>query len=121
MSNYYMSAQQRKALNESMNRQIAQSYERLMDLCNERFDENHPDPKLASLNKRLNAAAIEVEDLILSIWDTEEQALAEARQFLSQFTEVNEDDNLSDLQEFFRENRIADFCISFHILPVGDV
>ena len=72
MSNYYMSAQQRKALNESMNRQIAQSYERLMDLCNERFDENHPDPKLASLNKRLNKAAIEVEDLILSIWDTEE-------------------------------------------------
>ena len=72
MSNYYMSAQQRKALNESMNRQIAQSYERLMDLCNERFDENHPDPKLASLNKRLNQAAIEVEDLILSIWDTEE-------------------------------------------------
>ena len=72
MSNYYMSAQQRKALNESMNRQIAQSYERLMDLCNERFDENHPDPKLAALNKRLNEAAIEVEDLILSIWDTEE-------------------------------------------------
>ncbi len=72
MSNYYMSAQQRKALNESMNRQIAQSYERLMDLCNERFDENHPDPKLAALNKRLNQAAIEVEDLILSIWDTEE-------------------------------------------------
>ena len=72
MSSYYMSAQQRKALNESMNRQIAQSYERLMDLCNERFDENHPDPKLASLNKRLNQAAIEVEDLILSIWDTEE-------------------------------------------------
>ena len=72
MSNYYMSAQQRKALNESMNRQIAQSYERLMDLCNERFDENHPDPKLAELNKRLNKAAIEVEDLILSIWDTEE-------------------------------------------------
>ena len=72
MSNYYMSAQQRKALNESMNRQIAQSYERLMDLCNERFDENHEDPKLAALNKRLNDAAIEVEDLILSIWDTEE-------------------------------------------------
>ena len=72
MSNYYMSAQQRKALNESMSRQIAQSYERLMDLCNERFDENHPDPKLAALNKRLNEAAIEVEDLILSIWDTEE-------------------------------------------------
>lgn len=57
----------------------------------------------------------------VTVWDTEEQALAEARQFLSQFTEVNEDDNLSDLQEFFRENRIADFCISFHILPVGDV
>ena len=72
MSNYYMSAQQRKALNESMSRQIAQSYERLMDLCNERFDENHEDPKLAALNKRLNEAAIEVEDLILSIWDTEE-------------------------------------------------
>ncbi len=69
MSNYYMSAQQRKALNEAMNRQIAQSYERLMDLCNERFDENHEDPKLAALNKRLNEAAIEVEDLILSIWD----------------------------------------------------
>ena len=73
MSNYYMSAQQRKALNESMNRQIAQSYERLMDLCNERFDENHPDPKLAALNKRLNEAAIEVEDLILSIWDCSEE------------------------------------------------
>ena len=73
MSNYYMSAQQRKALNESMNRQIAQSYERLMDLCNERFDENHEDPKLAALNKRLNAAAIEVEDLILSIWDCSEE------------------------------------------------
>ena len=72
MSNYYMSSQQRKALNESMNRQIAQSYERLMDLCNERFDENHEDPKLAALNKRLNDAAVEVEDLILSIWDTEE-------------------------------------------------
>ena len=71
MSNYYMSSQQRKALNESMNRQIAQSYERLMDLCNERFDENHPDPKLAALNKRLNEAAIEVEELILSIWDDE--------------------------------------------------
>ena len=55
----------------------------------------------------------------VTVWDTEEQALAEARQFLSQFTEVNEDDNLSDLQEFFRENRIADFCISFHRLPVG--
>ena len=73
MSNYYMSAQQRKALNESMNRQIAQSYERLMDLCNERFDENHEDPKLAALNKRLNEAAIEVEDLILSIWDCSEE------------------------------------------------
>ena len=73
MSNYYMSAQQRKALNEAMNRQIAQSYERLMDLCNERFDENHEDPKLAALNKRLNAAAIEVEDLILSIWDCSEE------------------------------------------------
>lgn len=73
MSNYYMSAQQRKALNESMNRQIAQSYERLMDLCNERFDENHEDPKLAALNKRLNQAAIEVEDLILSIWDCSEE------------------------------------------------
>ena len=73
MSNYYMSAQQRKALNESMNRQIAQSYERLMDLCNERFDENHEDPKLAALNKRLNAAAIEVADLILSIWDCSEE------------------------------------------------
>lgn len=73
MSNYYMSAQQRKALNESMNRQIAQSYERLMDLCNERFDENHEDPKLAALNKRLNDAAIEVEDLILSIWDCSEE------------------------------------------------
>ncbi len=73
MSNYYMSAQQRKALNESMNRQIAQSYERLMDLCNAGFDENHPDPKLAALNKRLNQAAIEVEDLILSIWDCSEE------------------------------------------------
>ena len=73
MSNYYMSAQQRKAVNESMNRQIAQSYERLMDLCNERFDENHSDPKLAALNKRLNEAALEVEDLILSIWDCSEE------------------------------------------------
>jgi len=72
MSNYYMSAQQRKALNESMNRQIAQSYERLLDLCNERFDENHEDPKLADLNRRLNEGAIAIEDLILSIWDTEE-------------------------------------------------
>ena len=72
MSNYYMSAQQRKALNESMNRQIAQSYERLMDLCNERFDENHEDPKLADLNRRLNEGATQIEDLILSIWDTEE-------------------------------------------------
>ena len=72
MSNYYMSAQQRKALNESMNRQIAQSYERLMDLCNERFDENHEAPKLADLNRRLNEGAIAIEDLILSIWDTEE-------------------------------------------------
>ena len=71
MSNYYMSAQQRKALNESMNRQIAQSYERLMDLCNERFDENHEDPKLADLNRRLNEGATQIEDLILSIWDDE--------------------------------------------------
>jgi cytochrome P450 len=69
MSNYYMSSQQRKALNQAMNRQVAQSYERLLDLCNERFDENHEDPKLAALNKRLNDAAVEVEDLILSIWD----------------------------------------------------
>ena len=57
----------------------------------------------------------------VTVWDTEEQALAEARQFLSQFMEVNEDDNLSHLQEFCRENLIADFCISFHILPVGEV
>jgi cytochrome P450 len=64
-----MSSQQRKALNQAMNRQVAQSYERLLDLCNERFDENHEDPKLAALNKRLNDAAVEVEDLILSIWD----------------------------------------------------
>lgn len=71
MSNYYMSVQQRKALNESMNRQIAQSYERLLDLCNERFDENHEDPKLADLNRRLNEGATQIEDLILSIWDTE--------------------------------------------------
>jgi len=73
MSQYHMSAQQRKALNKAMNQQIAQSYERLMDLCNERFDENHEDPKLAALNKRLNDAAIEVEDLILSIWDCSEE------------------------------------------------
>ena len=72
MSQYHMSTQQRKALNESINRQIAQSYERLMDLCNERFDENHEDPKLADLNRRLNEGAIAIEDLILSIWDTEE-------------------------------------------------
>ena len=71
MSNYYMSAQQRKPLNESMNRQIAQSYVRLMDLCNERFDENHEDPKLADLNRRLNEGATQIEDLILSIWDDE--------------------------------------------------
>ena len=77
MSNYYMSAQQRKALNESMNRQIAQSYERLLDLCNERFDENHEDPKLADLNRRLNEGAVAIEDLILSIWDTEEDEQAE--------------------------------------------
>lgn len=73
MSQYHMSSQQRKALNDAMNRQIAQSYERLMDLCNERFDENHEDPKLAALNKRLNDAAVEVEDLILSIWDCSEE------------------------------------------------
>jgi hypothetical protein len=66
-----MSTQQRKALNDAMNRQIAQSYERLMDLCNERFDENHEDPKLADLNRRLNEGAIQIEDLILSIWDDE--------------------------------------------------
>jgi len=66
-----MSTQQRKALNEAMNRQIAQSYERLLDLCNERFDENHEDPKLADLNRRLNEGATQIEDLILSIWDNE--------------------------------------------------
>jgi len=66
-----MSTQQRKALNDAMNRQIAQSYERLMDLCNERFDENHEDPKLADLNRRLNEGATQIEDLILSIWDDE--------------------------------------------------
>ena len=71
MSQYHMSTQQRKALNDAMNRQIAQSYERLMDLCNERFDENHEDPKLADLNRRLNEGAIQIEDLILSIWDDE--------------------------------------------------
>ena len=72
MSQYHMTSQQRKALNNSINKQIAQSYERLMDLCNERFDENHEDPKLADLNRRLNEGAIAIEDLILSIWDTEE-------------------------------------------------
>ena len=71
MSQYHMSTQQRKALNDAMNRQIAQSYERLMDLCNERFDENHEDPKLADLNRRLNEGATQIEDLILSIWDNE--------------------------------------------------
>ena len=71
MSQYHMSTQQRKALNDAMNRQIAQSYERLMDLCNERFDENHEDPKLADLNRRLNEGATQIEDLILSIWDDE--------------------------------------------------
>jgi len=71
MSQYHMSTQQRKALNEAMNRQIAQSYERLLDLCDERFDENHEDPKLADLNRRLNEGATQIEDLILSIWDTE--------------------------------------------------
>ena len=73
MSQYHMSSQQRKALNEAMNQRIRKSYERLMDLCNERFDENHEDPKLAALNKRLNDAAVEVEDLILSIWDCSEE------------------------------------------------
>ena len=77
MSQDHMTTQQRKALNESINRQIAQSYERLMDLCNERFDENHEDPKLADLNRRLNEGAVAIEDLILSIWDTEEQEEAE--------------------------------------------
>ena len=72
MSQYHMTTQQRKALNDAMNRQIAQSYERLLDLCNERFDENHSDPKLADLNRRLNEGATQIEDLILSIWDTEE-------------------------------------------------
>ena len=66
-----MTTQQRKALNDAMNRQIAQSYERLLDLCNERFDENHSDPKLADLNRRLNEGATQIEDLILSIWDDE--------------------------------------------------
>ena len=71
MSQYHMTSQQRKALNDAMNRQIAQSYERLLDLCNERFDENHSDPKLADLNRRLNEGATQIEDLILSIWDNE--------------------------------------------------
>jgi len=71
MSQYHMTVQQRKALNDAMNRQIAQSYERLLDLCNERFDENHSDPKLADLNRRLNEGATQIEDLILSIWDDE--------------------------------------------------
>ena len=71
MSQYHMTVQQRKALNDAMNRQIAQSYERLLDLCNERFDENHEDPKLADLNRRLNEGATQIEDLILSIWDDE--------------------------------------------------
>ena len=71
MSQYHMTSQQRKALNDAMNRQIAQSYERLLDLCNERFDENHEDPKLADLNRRLNEGATQIEDLILSIWDDE--------------------------------------------------
>ena len=71
MSQYHMTIQQRKDLNNAMNRQIAQSYERLMDLCNERFDENHEDPKLADLNRRLNEGATQIEDLILSIWDQE--------------------------------------------------
>ena len=71
MSQYHMTTQRRKELNQAMNKAMAESYERLMDLCNERFDENHEDPKLAALNKRLNEAAIQVEDLILSIWDIE--------------------------------------------------
>ena len=71
MSQYHMTTQQRKALNDAMNRQIAQSYERPLDLCNERFDENHSDPKLADLNRRLNEGATQIEDLILSIWDDE--------------------------------------------------
>jgi len=71
MSQYHMSTQQRKALNDAMNRHIAESYERLLDLCNERFDENHSDPKLADLNRRLNEGATQIEDLILSIWDDE--------------------------------------------------
>ena len=73
----FLNYKERKALNESINRQIAQSYERLMDLCNERFDENHEDPKLADLNRRLNEGAVAIEDLILSIWDTEEDEQAE--------------------------------------------
>ena len=59
----------------------------------------------------------------ITVWGTEAQALTEARQFLSQFVDPDdfEFDNLADLHEFCRENLIADFCISFHRLPVrGD-
>ncbi len=71
MSQYQMSVNQRKAHAQAMNRALAESYERLMDLCNERFDEDHSDPKLADLNRRLNEGATQIEDLILSIWDQE--------------------------------------------------
>jgi len=71
MSQYHMSVNQRKAHAQAMNRAVAESYERLMDLCNERFDENHEDPKIAILNTRLNEGANQIEDLILSIWDQE--------------------------------------------------
>ena len=36
-----------------------------------KVDENHADPKLADLNRRLNEGATQIEDLILSIWDQE--------------------------------------------------
>jgi len=59
----------------------------------------------------------------VTVWDTEEQAQREARAFLSQFVDCDflPNASLDDLREFCSENNLADFCISFHILPVGEV
>ena len=58
MSQYHMSVNQRKAHAQAMNRALAESYERLMDLCNERFDEDHSDPKLADLTDHPHAFTV---------------------------------------------------------------
>ena len=59
----------------------------------------------------------------VTVWDNEEQAQAEAFAFLSQFVDCDflPNASLDDLREFCSENDLADFCISFHILPGGDV